>query len=64
MDVWLSFMAVGSTFVYLGTVEDDLKRALHTAVALLTALMVYTKARRYLELMDTVSVHFKSGLGV
>ncbi|KAM1268421.1 hypothetical protein TB1_000737 [Malus domestica] len=46
MDVWLSFMAVGSTFVYLGTVEDDLKRALHTAVALLTALMVYTKARR------------------
>ncbi|KAM1140681.1 hypothetical protein ACFX13_041454 [Malus domestica] len=46
MDFWLSFMAVVSTFVYLGTFEDDLKRAVHTAVAILTALMAYTKATR------------------
>lgn len=52
MDFWLSFMAVVSTFVYLGTLDEGLKRAVHTAVAILTALMAYTKATRYLRLMD------------
>ncbi|CAL9007298.1 unnamed protein product [Prunus brigantina] len=46
MDFWLSFMAVVSTFVYLGTLDEGLKRAVHTAVAILTALMAYTKATR------------------
>lgn len=39
MDFWLSFMAVVSTFVYLSTIDEVTKRAIHTVVAILTALM-------------------------
>ncbi|KAG5009177.1 uncharacterized protein LOC114418418 [Glycine soja] len=46
MDFWLSFMAVVSTFVYLATVDEVYKRAIHTAVAILTALLAATKATR------------------
>ncbi|XP_054780905.1 uncharacterized protein LOC129288393 [Prosopis cineraria] len=46
MDFWLSFMAVVSTFVYLATISEGFKRAIHTAVAILTALMAVTKATR------------------
>ncbi|KAL2570369.1 hypothetical protein GLYMA_18G235400v4 [Glycine max] len=46
MDFWLSFMAVISTFLYLATIDEVLKRAIHTAVAILTALMAATKATR------------------
>ncbi|KAK7295107.1 hypothetical protein RJT34_18011 [Clitoria ternatea] len=46
MDFWLSFMAVISTFVYLATIDEVFKRAIHTAVAILTALMAATKATR------------------
>ncbi|XP_027334938.1 uncharacterized protein LOC113849313 isoform X2 [Abrus precatorius] len=46
MDFWLSFMAVVSTFVYLATIDEVYKRAIHTAVAILTALMAATKATR------------------
>ncbi|CAK7348855.1 unnamed protein product [Dovyalis caffra] len=46
MDFWLSFMAVVSTFVYLTTIDEVSKRAIHTAVAILTALMAITKATR------------------
>ena len=46
MDFWLSFMAVVSTFVYLATIDEGFKRAIHTAVAILTALMAVTKATR------------------
>ncbi|KAI4355107.1 hypothetical protein L6164_003911 [Bauhinia variegata] len=46
MDFWLSFMAVISTFVYLATIDEVYKRAIHTAVAILTALMAYTQATR------------------
>ncbi|KAI4328818.1 hypothetical protein L6164_021144 [Bauhinia variegata] len=46
MDFWLSFMAVISTFVYLATIDEVYKRAIHTAVAILTALLAYTKATR------------------
>lgn len=48
LDFWLSFMAVVSTFVYLATISEVYKRAIHTAVAILTALMAVTKATRYL----------------
>jgi len=48
MDFWLSFMAVISTFLYLTTIDEVFKRAIHTAVAILTALMAATKATRYL----------------
>lgn len=46
LDFWLSFMAVVSTFVYLATIEEVHKRAIHTVVAILTALMAITKATR------------------
>ncbi|KAJ7962425.1 putative Transmembrane protein [Quillaja saponaria] len=46
MDFWLSFMAVVSTFVYLATIDEVFKRAIHTAVAILTALLAVTKATR------------------
>lgn len=46
MDFWLSFMAVISTFLYLTTIDEVFKRAIHTAVAILTALLAATKATR------------------
>ncbi|KAK3428616.1 hypothetical protein EUGRSUZ_E00113 [Eucalyptus grandis] len=46
MDFWLSFMAVVSTFVYLTTINEVHKRTIHTAVAILTALLAITKATR------------------
>ncbi|MED6162828.1 hypothetical protein PIB30_074157 [Stylosanthes scabra] len=46
MDFWLSFMAVVSTFVYLASINEAHKRAIHTAVAIFTALMAATKATR------------------
>lgn len=39
MDFWLSFMAVVSTFVYMATIDEASKRAIHTSVAILTALL-------------------------
>jgi len=44
----VSFMAVISTFIYLTTIDEVFKRAIHTAVAILTALMAATKATRYM----------------
>lgn len=52
LDFWLSFMAVVSTFVYLATIDEAFKRAIHTAVAIITALLAITKATRYLELTN------------
>ncbi|XP_058754305.1 uncharacterized protein LOC131627466 isoform X2 [Vicia villosa] len=46
MDFWLSFMAVISTFVYLATIDDVHKRAIHTAVSIFTALIAVTNATR------------------
>ncbi|KAK7389928.1 hypothetical protein VNO78_25225 [Psophocarpus tetragonolobus] len=46
MDFWLSFMAVVSTFIYLSTIDEVYKRTIHTAVAILTALLAATKATR------------------
>ncbi|GMI66827.1 hypothetical protein like AT2G46060 [Hibiscus trionum] len=44
MDFWLSFMAVVTTFVYLTTIDEALKRAIHAAAAIITSLMAVTKA--------------------
>ncbi|KAE8697596.1 hypothetical protein F3Y22_tig00110621pilonHSYRG00544 [Hibiscus syriacus] len=44
MDFWLSFMAVVTTFVYLTTIDETLKRAIHSAAAIITSLMAVTKA--------------------
>lgn len=46
MDFWLSFMAVISTFVYLATIDEVHKRAIHTAVSIFTALISVTNATR------------------
>lgn len=50
MDFWLSFMAVVSTFVYMATIDEKSKRAIHTVVAILTAIIAATGATRYSKL--------------
>lgn len=49
-------MAVVSTFIYLATIDEAFKRAIHTAVAILTALMAITKATRYIDVGNIVLV--------
>ncbi|KAL6641011.1 hypothetical protein ACP70R_019192 [Stipagrostis hirtigluma subsp. patula] len=46
LDFWLSFMAVVGTFIYMATIEESSKRAMHTAVFILTALLAATGATR------------------
>lgn len=46
MDFWLSFMAVISTFIYMATISETSKRAIHTVVAIVTALLAVTGATR------------------
>ncbi|KAJ0970281.1 hypothetical protein J5N97_023158 [Dioscorea zingiberensis] len=46
MDFWLSFMAVVSTFVYMATIDDASKRAIHTCMSIVTALLAVTGATR------------------
>lgn len=47
MDFWLSFMAVVSTFIYMTTIDESLKRAIHTCMSIFTALLAVTGATRY-----------------
>ncbi|KAF8033277.1 hypothetical protein BT93_D2011 [Corymbia citriodora subsp. variegata] len=56
MDFWLSFMAVVSTFVYLTTINEVHKRTIHTAVAILTALMAITKATRSANIILVIAI--------
>ncbi|GJN20757.1 hypothetical protein PR202_gb08174 [Eleusine coracana subsp. coracana] len=44
LDFWLSFMAVVGTFIYMATIDEASKRAMHTAVFILTALLAATGA--------------------
>ncbi|OEL28710.1 hypothetical protein BAE44_0010271 [Dichanthelium oligosanthes] len=46
LDFWLSFMAVVGTFIYMATIDEASKRAIHTAVFILTALLAATGATR------------------
>ncbi|CAM0956930.1 unnamed protein product [Alopecurus aequalis] len=46
LDFWLSFMAVIGTFIYMATIKESLKRAMHTAVFILTAILAATGATR------------------
>ncbi|KAK8997811.1 hypothetical protein V6N11_012348 [Hibiscus sabdariffa] len=46
-DFWLSFLAVVSTFVYLTTIGEVYKRAIHTVMTILTALLAITNATRW-----------------
>ncbi|GMN44976.1 hypothetical protein TIFTF001_014167 [Ficus carica] len=56
LDFWLSFMAVVSTFVYLATIDEVFKRAIHTAVAIITALMAITKATRSSNIILVIAI--------
>ncbi|XP_055817240.1 uncharacterized protein LOC129886547 isoform X2 [Solanum dulcamara] len=56
MDFWLSFMAVVSTFVYLSTVDEVTKRTIHTAVAILTALMAESGPTRSSNIILVVAI--------
>ncbi|XP_058084278.1 uncharacterized protein LOC131231917 isoform X3 [Magnolia sinica] len=56
MDFWLSFMAVVSTFVYMATIDEVSKRAIHTTVAILTALMAATNATRSENIIIIVAI--------
>uniref|UniRef100_A0A0D9XK53 EGF-like domain-containing protein n=1 Tax=Leersia perrieri TaxID=77586 RepID=A0A0D9XK53_9ORYZ len=47
LDFWLSFMAVIGTFIYMATIDEASKRAMHTAVFILTALLAATGATRW-----------------
>ena len=47
MDFWLSFLAVVSTFVYLTTFSETAKWTIHTAAAIITALLAERGATRY-----------------
>lgn len=40
-------MAVVGTFIYMATIDEASKRAMHTAVFILTALLAATGATRY-----------------
>ncbi|XP_051184758.1 uncharacterized protein [Lolium perenne] len=46
LDFWLSFMAVIGTFIYMATIKEASKRAMHTAVFILTAILAATGATR------------------
>ncbi|RLN16702.1 uncharacterized protein C2845_PM02G14230 [Panicum miliaceum] len=44
LDFWLSFMAVVGTFICMATIDEASKRAMHTTVFILTALLAATGA--------------------
>lgn len=56
MDFWLSFMAVVSTFVYMATIDEKSKRAIHTIVAIFTALLAATGATRSTNIVLIVAI--------
>lgn len=56
MDFWLSFMAVVSTFVYMTTLNEASKRAIHTSVAILTALLAVTGATRSTNIILVIAI--------
>ncbi|KAF6988852.1 hypothetical protein CFC21_006292 [Triticum aestivum] len=47
LDFWLSFMAVVGTFIYMATIKEASKRAMHTGVFILTAILAATGATRF-----------------
>ncbi|KAH7662903.1 NGX6/PGAP6/MYMK protein [Dioscorea alata] len=56
MDFWLSFMAVVSTFVYMTTIDESLKRAIHTCMSIFTALLAVTGATRSANITLVVAI--------
>ncbi|MQL77459.1 hypothetical protein Taro_009871 [Colocasia esculenta] len=56
MDFWLSFMAVVSTFVFMATISEASKRAIHTCVSIVTALLAATGATRSANIILVVAI--------
>ncbi|WOL06177.1 hypothetical protein Cni_G14909 [Canna indica] len=56
LDFWLSFMAVASTFVYMATIDEASKRAIHTSISILTALLAETGATRSSNIAIVVAI--------
>uniref|UniRef100_A0A1D1Y5Z4 Transmembrane protein 8B n=2 Tax=Anthurium amnicola TaxID=1678845 RepID=A0A1D1Y5Z4_9ARAE len=56
MDFWLSFMAVVSTFVFLTTISEASKRAIHTCVSIITALLAATGATRSANIILVIAI--------
>ncbi|KAM4086757.1 hypothetical protein ACJW30_10G126200 [Castanea mollissima] len=56
MDFWLSFLAVVSTFVYLTIFSETAKRTIHTAAAIITALIAESGATRSNNIIIVLSI--------
>nr|POE52556.1 hypothetical protein CFP56_51691 [Quercus suber] len=56
MDFWLSFLAVVSTFVYLTIFSETAKRTIHTAAAIITALLAERGATRSNNIIIVLSI--------
>lgn len=58
LDFWLSFMAVVGTFIYMATIDEASKRAMHTSVFILTALLAATGATRSANIGIVIAIGF------
>lgn len=56
LDFWLSFMAVVSTFIYMATIDEASKRAIHTCVSILTALLAVMGATRSANIVIVIAI--------
>uniref|UniRef100_A0ACD5TP34 Uncharacterized protein n=1 Tax=Avena sativa TaxID=4498 RepID=A0ACD5TP34_AVESA len=56
LDFWLSFMAVIGTFIYMATIKEASKRAMHTVVFILTAILAATGATRSSNISIVVAI--------
>lgn len=51
MDFWLSFMAVVATFIYMASMDDKTKVAVHTSTAIITALIAVNGPTRSINII-------------
>ncbi|XP_038982658.1 uncharacterized protein LOC120110856 isoform X1 [Phoenix dactylifera] len=56
LDFWLSFMAVVSTFIYMAAIDEASKRAIHTIVSILTALLALMGATRSANIVIVIAI--------
>nr|XP_029123003.1 uncharacterized protein LOC105053587 isoform X2 [Elaeis guineensis] len=56
LDFWLSFMAVVSTFIYMATIDEASKRAIHTIVSIITALLAVMGATRSANIVIVIAI--------
>ncbi|KAH9324591.1 hypothetical protein KI387_004769, partial [Taxus chinensis] len=56
MDFWLSFMAVVATFIYMASVDDKTKVAVHTSTAIITALIAVNGPTRSINIILVVVI--------